>query len=106
MRLLLLVFGLIFVSLPGAGAGESARAAVAGDGQRGAAEKQPEPRAPPGKPHFRCAKKITLGPDKNEVACLIKKHNSFGGSPAATKPASTPKEASGREQDRRQPGRR
>ncbi len=111
MRLLLLVFGLFFASLSGAGAGESPRAAVAGDGQRAVAERQPEPRAPPGKPHFRCAKKIVLGPDKSEVACLMKKHT-FGGStaaakppPAAAKPAQAPKEASGREQERRQPGR-
>ncbi len=103
MRLLLLVFGLFLVSLPGAMATEGARAAAAGESLRGS-EKQPELRAPPGKPHFRCAKKIALGPDKSEIACLMKKHNGFAGSPDP-KPLPAQREASGRERDRRQPGR-
>ncbi len=106
MRLLLLVFGLFLVSLPVAMAGEGARAAAAGESPRAGSEKQPELRAPPGKLHFRCAKKIALGPDKSEIACLMKKHNGFAGSLDA-KPAPAQREASGRERDRdrRQPGR-
>ncbi|MEK4033533.1 hypothetical protein WOC76_16415 [Methylocystis sp. IM3] len=105
MRLLLLVFWIFAASLPGAAAAENARAAVAGESPRAAAEKQPELRTPPGKPaHFRCARKITLGPDKSEVACLLKRHNTYAGGPSP-KPAPQQKETGGRDQDRRQPGR-
>lgn len=97
MRFLPHVLWMLCVSLPNALADENPRIA---------SEKQPELRAPTGKPHFRCAKKIALGPDKSEVGCLIKKRNAYAGAPPpAVKPAPAPqREANGREQERRPAG--
>jgi hypothetical protein len=101
MRLLILVFGASCITLPSAMASESVRAAPASDGAHAVAEKKPDLKVSPAKPHFRCAKKIVLGPDKSETACLMKKRNAYATSPGGKAAPAPQRDMGGREQEQR-----
>jgi hypothetical protein len=79
---LILVLGLFCFALTAARASESVKGAAAS----ALPEKTFDPGAASSTSRYRCARKITIGPEKNEIACLMTKRNAFASAPAGTIP--------------------
>ncbi len=99
MRLLIVVFGVFCFASSAAAASGNVKGASASEGLRDLSK--PELKVAPGRPHFRCTKKIPIGPDKSETACLMTKRNAFASAPRGKAPPAPQKETGAHEQERK-----
>ena len=102
MRLLILVFG-VLCSAPAES--EGVRDVLGGENTPSSSERKPESEVAWKKPRFRCTKKIVIGAEKNETACLMTRRNVFASAPRGTIPEPPRRDTGAREQAHK-PGRR